>query len=141
MPQQQRPHNLLVKIRNGGRQNIFFRQHLKSAIVDGSHFRSMASYSLFAGLGGTYNGSFFRSNSDLKSKPGSNSCAAGYSLASQCNDYVTASYFVCSPNLVWFLIAVVQWVLVPYDAEIVTVGAESIDIDWVTIAAFRVLVN
>lgn len=100
-------------------------------------------YSMFSGLGGVVDGSFFRAKVDQTLKPGSASFVPkGYSLTMQCKDYLTAAYFFYSPNLVWFLIAAVQWLLVPFDpSTIQSKGDDAVERDWRVIAAFRVVVN
>ena len=101
------------------------------------------SYSIFSGLGGIVEGSVFKAKADLKSKPGSTSLVpTGYSLQTQCMNYLTVAYFFYSPNLVWFLFAVVQWLLVPFDPDtIYSESGNADERDWRAIAAFRVVVN
>eukprot|EP00050_Salpingoeca_kvevrii_P006790 m.291675 g.291675 ORF g.291675 m.291675 type:complete len:458 (+) comp12501_c0_seq1:1-1374(+) len=71
------------------------------------------------GFAGTVDGSFFRAPEwvDLKKPPGHTSMTPVYGNAGWWRDYITLNYFIFSPNIVWFAIAVATYVAFPYDLD------------------------
>jgi sterol desaturase/sphingolipid hydroxylase (fatty acid hydroxylase superfamily) len=57
----------------------------------------------------------FQISIDTEKAPGTTSIAGPSTIGNVCKDILTASFFFYSPNLIWFMIAVIAWAIVPYD--------------------------
>lgn len=87
------------------------------------------------GFAGTSKGSFFEAPEwvDIKKMPGYTSQKKVYP-PNYFNSILSLEFFLWSPNLVWFCIAVLDYIFFPYDF----VSAKVWAMDWIT---FRLLIN
>lgn len=93
------------------------------------------------GLGGTYQGSFFKPGPEVHTDkpPGASNVYSPKDLSEVIYNIVTGQAFFFSPNLSWFVIACITWLLAPYNYE--STGNSEESFAWYQHLSERLLVN